>query len=670
MFDNLMTDLIKYSHKLKLLYVEDNIEAREMTKIILDDFFNNIEVAVDGEDGLKQFKENEFDLIITDINMPKLNGLDMIEKIRDIDKNIPILILSAYNEEDLFMRSIKLGIDGYILKPIDLEQLMSAFQRVIQKYKYKLESKNNLHLLEEYQKATNESSIVSKTDIRGIITYVNDNFCRLSDYKREELIGKNHNIIRHPDNPKEIFANMWDTIKNKKQIWKGIVRNKTKYGKSYYVDSVVIPILDIYGNTIEYISLRNEITTLMNPNKQLTDAVKNSTNLILIYFKLDKFNEIEEFYDSDTIEMLKNKAYKYLYNILSNIYKFDILYHLENGEYALILDKNEYLKDENSFIQGLKECQRLIKNNRIYLEHMAYDISVLISVAYENNKILKSVKLGLKKILKNNEYFIISNNLADIQENKSKENMKIIMTIETALKNSKIISYFQPIIDNKTEEIVKYESLVRLIDEDDKVLTPFFFLDISKKSDQYLKITHIVLEHSFKMLKQMSADISINLSALDIEEKYTRAKVLELLEENKEDASRIVFELLEDEGIKNLNTVKEFITDVKKYGVKIAIDDFGAGYSNYERLLEYQPDILKIDGCLIRDIATNNYSLSVVKSIVTFSKEQNLQTIAEFIENEEIFNIVKTLGVDFSQGYYFSKPIDLIGNQIKKRESE
>jgi EAL domain-containing protein (putative c-di-GMP-specific phosphodiesterase class I) len=95
---------------------------------------------------------------------------------------------------------------------------------------------------------------------------------------------------------------------------------------------------------------------------------------------------------------------------------------------------------------------------------------------------------------------------------------------------------------------------------------------------------------------------------------------------------------------------------VKAYGVKIAIDDFGAGYSNYERLLEYQPDILKIDGCLIRDIDTNSYSYSVVKSIVTFAQEQKLQTIAEFIENETIYNIVKELGVDFSQGYYFGKP--------------
>jgi EAL domain-containing protein (putative c-di-GMP-specific phosphodiesterase class I) len=232
--------------------------------------------------------------------------------------------------------------------------------------------------------------------------------------------------------------------------------------------------------------------------------------------------------------------------------------------------------------------------------------------------------------------------------------------IKNAIQTSKILSYFQPIIDNKTQQVVKYESLVRLIDDNNKVLTPYFFLETAKRSDQYSQITNIVLEHSFTMLRNCDLDISINLSALDIEQKNTRIKVLEFLELNKADASRVVFELLEDENVKDINVVKEFIADVKKYGVKIAIDDFGAGYSNYERLLNYQPDILKIDGCLIRDIETNNYSLSVVKSIVTFAKEQNLQTIAEFIENEAIFKIINDLGVDYSQGYYFGKPEPLI----------
>ncbi len=127
----------------------------------------------------------------------------------------------------------------------------------------------------------------------------------------------------------------------------------------------------------------------------------------------------------------------------------------------------------------------------------------------------------------------------------------------------------------------------------------------------------------------------------------------------------MVFELLEDEEVKNFVLVRDFIKKIKSYGVKIAIDDFGVGYSNYERLLKYQPDILKIDGSLIENIESDDYSyLSALKSIVSFAKEQNIKTVAEFIENEAKFNIVRDLGIDYSQGYYFGRPEPLILNKI------
>jgi EAL domain-containing protein (putative c-di-GMP-specific phosphodiesterase class I) len=453
---------------------------------------------------------------------------------------------------------------------------------------------------------------------------------------------------------------MWETVKDKKEIWKGIVRNRTKDGKSYYVNSLVMPILDIDGNTVEYISLRTDITDIMNPVKQLSDAIKNSKAPLLIYMKLDKFDMIEEFYDNDTVEIIQSRATEHLYSKFSEIYSIDKIYQLGNGEYALITDKSYYDDDSEGFIQRLKKCQDDIREDKIGLENIEYDIAVIISLAYEKDKILESVKIGIKKLLKSKKDFIVANNFANMEQEKAKENMKTISMIKTAINSSKIISYFQPIIDNTTQEVVKYESLVRLINEEGKVLSPFFFLETAKKSNYYSKITDIVIDHSFNILKNCSVDISINLSALDIEQKATREKILNLLQNYSQYSSRVVFELLEDEGVKDFNEVKTFITDVKKFGVKIAIDDFGAGYSNFERLLDYQPDILKIDGCLIRDIETSTYSMSVVKSIVTFAKEQNIQTIAEFIENESIFNIVKELGVDFSQGYYFGKPEPLI----------
>ncbi|MEN4046745.1 EAL domain-containing protein [Sulfurimonas sp. NWX367] len=653
-------EVTKYSQSLKVLYVEDDIDAREITTMLLEDFFDTIIVAQNGQEGLEKFQKESIDIIITDINMPHMNGLEMAKKIRAINKEVPIIILSAHNEEDFFLQSIQIGINGYLLKPIDMKQLSSTIFQVTQRYKYALQAKQNLHLLKEYQEATNNSAIVSKTDTAGIITYVNDAFCEISGYTKEELIGKNHNIIRHPDNPKSIFQEMWDTIKNKKKIWKGSIRNRTKNGKSYYLDATVKPILDLEGNILEYISLRHDITDIMHPLKQLKNELKNAHNPLLVYIKLEDYDDLEDFYDTNTLYILEQKARIYLQNTFAKKYSFDKIYQLQNGEYAFILDAKEHTDNITLFVQELQALQQQVRDDTIAFEDLEYDIAILLTFAYENDKLYESVKLGMKKLVKEKQRFLLANNFASQEQRKAQENIRTVHMIKDAIRNSKIISYFQPIINNNTQKIEKYESLVRLVKEDGTVLSPYFFLETAKRSNYYLKITNIVLEHSFTVLRHCEADISINLSALDIELLSMRKKILSLLQKYKESAHRIVFELLEDERIKDFETVKQFIAEIKQYGVKIAIDDFGAGYSNFERLLEYQPDILKIDGCLIRDIETSTYSLSAVKSIVTFAKEQKLQTVAEFIENEAIFRIVKKLGIDFSQGYYFGKPEPLL----------
>jgi len=120
-------------------------------------------------------------------------------------------------------------------------------------------------------------------------------------------------------------------------------------------------------------------------------------------------------------------------------------------------------------------------------------------------------------------------------------------------------------------------------------------------------------------------------------------------------SKRIVLEILEDEKFKNIEDMKKFINKTKEFGVQIAIDDFGTGYSNFRRVLEYKPDILKIDGTLIKNLEKDEFSKHMVEAIVAFSKKQNIKTIAEFVENEKIFNIVCDLEIDYSQGYYFGK---------------
>jgi PAS domain S-box-containing protein len=648
--------LLKYTSTLKLLYIEDNKDARETTHMILEDFFDEIVVAVNGQDGYDKFMQNDIDLIITDINMPILNGLDMIYKIRESGSNVSILVLSAYNESGYFMESIKLGVEGYLLKPIDLDQFLSTLEKVVEKIKLKQDIIKSNNLLEQYKEITDKSAIITVLDKDNIITYANDAFCKLSNYSREELIGQEYHSLLQYKQSQEIHKEIWDTLKNKKEIWQGILKFVSKRGGIHYLKTTIKPILDENGEIIEYMALRDDISKVMNPKKQLDDMILNLKNPLILYFKLEDFDILEDFYDYVTIELIQDKISEYIDEHIPKEYDLTKVFQLGQGEYALLTESSYYLQNKEKFEANIKAFQHQLKEDTVSFDNIEYDMSILISISYDNNSILENAKLGIKSLLNTTKDFIIANDLVEKATQKAQSNIQTISMIKQALNNYKIISYFQPIVNNQTQQIEKYESLVRLVAEDGKVLSPFFFLDISKKGKYYSQITNMVLGNSFQALENTNVDISMNLSILDIEQESTRNNIFEYLDKHKANTSRVVFELLEDEGVKYFDIIREFITKVKEYGVKIAIDDFGAGYSNFERLLDYQPDILKIDGCLIKNITCDDYSLSVVKTIVTFAQEQNIQTVAEFVEDEETFKLLRDLGVDYTQGYYFGKP--------------
>ena len=197
---------------------------------------------------------------------------------------------------------------------------------------------------------------------------------------------------------------------------------------------------------------------------------------------------------------------------------------------------------------------------------------------------------------------------------------------------------------------------MRLLDSNSKeVFSVFPYLEISKKIKLYEKMMKIMVDKTFALFSNQDIEFSINLSYEDIANEAFMKFLYEKINSYK-NPKNIIFEILESDFIEDFSVVKEFTTYVRTKGCKIAIDDFGSGYSNMENILKLKPEIIKIDGSLIKNINLSEESKTIVKNIVNMAKELNAKTVAEYVHSKEVFDIVKNMNIDFLQGFYLSEP--------------
>ncbi len=273
-------DFFRYLKKLSLLYVEDDLNTSEELEYFLQNKVKKLYVAKNGQEGLELFEKYQPDLIITDIQMPIMTGIKMIKLIKQNNPNIPIVIITAFNDTDYLFEAIKLNVTNYLTKPLNLFALSDVLSSIAKNINLENENKEIYNTLKQYKDIVDERSIISKTDFNGIITYVNEPFEKISGYKKEELLGKPHSIITHPSINKDIFRKMWKKINIDKKSWQGRLRNISKEGNEYFVDIIIKPILDLDGNIVEYISLSNDITDLETTKEYFkTQTQKSAFNL-------------------------------------------------------------------------------------------------------------------------------------------------------------------------------------------------------------------------------------------------------------------------------------------------------------------------------------------------------------------------------------------------------
>ncbi len=564
---------------------------------------------------------------------------------------------------------------GYLLLLLML-LLLIFFILKLKEFK-KLKKEN--HILKQYNEATKDSNIISTADLKGNITYVNDKFCEVSLYTYEEVLGKPHSIVRGEEDGK-IFQQLWETIKNKK-VWYGVLKNRKKNGEFYWVNINIRPILDEKNEIIEYIAIRHEITDLILKTEELKrnlrldfltnignrykliEDVSKSVNPCISILDIVSFSDVNDFFGYKTGDNVLKIVARKIEKLLIDKENYKV--YRDHSDTFCIVAQNE---DRDKFIKNIDEISKTIAKVPIVIKSRELYVQLSYVFSFESKENLLETANIIKRYSQANKNIIIYDKALELEKDYEK-NIFWTLKIKKALDEDKIVPYFQPIYNLKTNKIEKYEALVRLIDGNN-VISPYYFLDISKKSKQYLQLTKTMIQKTFDYFRDKDFEFSINLTFEDIKSEYISSFIIELLKEYKI-GHRVVFEIVESEEIDNFRKINEFFVTIREYGCKIAIDDFGSGYSNFEYLAKLNVDYIKIDGSLIKDILINKSSQNIVSMLVNFAKGQNVKTIAEFVSNKDILNKVRELGIDYVQGYYIKEPIasiDGLNDIISLRE--
>ena len=534
-----MINNISILKNITILYAEDEKDLREVTHQILKGFTKKQYVAQNGQEGLELFKEHEseIDLIITDVNMPILNGLDMVKEIKKININIPIIVATAFSNKEYLLEAIDIGIDKYVLKPIDIAKLLQVMSQ---------------------------------------------------------------SLIYHE-------------------------------------------LKDLYTD---------KLTNLPNRNKLKKDLDENHIDLMAL-LDVDEFSTINDLFG----EKIGDTILFELANKLKSFFNEEdyIVYRIEADKFTIVAKKNN--QDVNEFYNLCKTFADKIEKESLLIDEDEIDINITIGIAQGDGarafkysqRVINYARTKLQRIMIYNESFKIQQSF--------EENIKWVKQLKVGFRENLFQAYFQPIVDTKTKEVYKYEALIRYVTKEGVEIAPYHFINVAKKTKLYPNIIKIVIQDSFKLIKNKNKRVSVNISFDDIANEETTSFIYEILKQNRDFTEFLEFEILESEEISDFNEVAKFISEIKKFDCIVGVDDFGAGYSNFNLLTLLDIDFVKIDGSLIERINTSKDLEIIVNTIANFSKEFKVKTVAEYVSNEDIYNKIKELNIDYCQGYYFDKPL-------------
>jgi c-di-GMP phosphodiesterase len=651
-----------------ILVVDDVPEnIHELLEVLKDDY--GIMVATDGPKAVELAQgPTPPDLVLLDIKMPGMDGYEVCRLLKNDprSRDIPILFVTIVDAAVEKIKGFSLGAADFITKPFDIDEVRARVRTHLELSRLRRTLEGRVKRLNEYKHATDAANLVSRTDANGVITYVNEAFVATYGYSRSELIGQTHRMLRDPDTAISVHRELWDTLLAG-NIWRGMYSNRCKNGELVYINNTIAPIFDPQGHIREFISTGFNVTHLIKqeelirehttdaltglPNRvKLMQDLKRANQPILGMMNIDQFKAINDFYGLENGDKVLLEVGRRLQRMGGNVGQ---TYRLGGDLFALLGWEG---CDRKSFETQIDQMMKLLESEAVDCGEDKVDIRVTAGICFDTDNIYIRAALALEQARIERKDYLVYNDEMQVKS-QYRDNIRWSQKIRNALIDGRIVPFYQPIIDNSSGAIVKYEALMRMIDEDGSVILPTF-LNVAKRSRQYTALTKVIVRQVMDTLPNYAGEMAINLTVEDILDPMTVDYLREQLS-RPGIGGRMVLEITETEDIESYEEVCVFIDEMKSYGCKFAIDDFGTGYSNFVHLFRLKIDYLKIDGSIIITMLDNPESEVIAHVMVDAARRLGMRTIAEFVCSPEIQNKVLELGIDFSQGYYLGIPAAL-----------
>lgn len=515
------------------------------------------------------------------------------------------------------------------------------------------------------------------TDTNGSIEYVNPTFEKVTGWSRNEAIGKNPNILKSGETSKEVYDNLWNTIKSG-NTWRGTLRNRRKDGRKYWGEIVISPITDDRGNIIQFLAVQEDVTE-KKATREMADYLANYDELtglanrgrfmellkqsmqtlhfnggqgVLLLVDIDAFSVINDAYGHTAgDEMLRGLGRNLKEMVATRTVNPDscLIARLGGDEFVIFLP-------DHSLDDGLELARQIRQNSTVSISLVSFPEH---AVSPDDMMVKADAALRSAKKLGSNvchAYRPADRLMEDLHLRVSEK-----ARIEDALDKSRFVPWFQPILCLADNRVYHYEVLARMLDEEGRIIFPEGFISTAEQMGMIGAIDIFIMKEAMALQVRERregryASFSVNISGKNLGNEELLAKLKNAISETRADPAYLVFEITETAAIQNMEKAITFIEALKQMGCKIALDDFGVGFTAFSYLKELRVDYLKIDGSFIRNLHKNTDDQHIVRSIASMAKGLGVMTIAEYVENDEILALVREYGVDYAQGFFIGRP--------------